>query len=197
MPVASEIQSIQDDGNTVHEPHAGALASGVFGRMGIRGKLLSAFALVSALTLLATGASLVSYHGISADLRQIEQDSLPGMSHALVLGRQAAELSSTSVVLAASESPADLQKTVTQLTRERQAMTESLDRLAATAAGRGTVETLRVTVNALNTSTDALADSVALRLKDDFSFQFGRNFFTYALTEFLEFIRRIIYGLNK
>ncbi len=45
-------------------------------------------------------------------------------------------------------------------------MAESLDKLGATAAGRGTVEALRLTANGLNISTDALADSVSLRLKD-------------------------------
>ncbi len=162
-PMQAHEQAAREAGENVRLP---VRSTGLFSRMGIRGKLLSAFALVSALTLLATGASLVSYHGISADLRQISQDSLPGMTHALVLARQAAELSSTSALLAASESPADLQKTVAQLTQERQAMAESLDKLAATAAGRGTVDALRLTIDGLNTSTDALANSVALRLKD-------------------------------
>jgi methyl-accepting chemotaxis protein len=170
MPVASETVSIQAHKKTAREPKDNARpparSLGFLGQIGIRGKLLSAFALVSALTLLATGASLISYRAISADLYQIEQDGLPGMTHALVLARQAAELSSTSALLAASENLADLQKIVTQLNQERQAMTEGLDKLAATAAGRGTVDTLRLTIEALNASTDALADSVALRLKD-------------------------------
>ena len=164
MPVASETPSIHGHEKAVREPHA--RSPSLFSHMGIRGKLLSALAAVSAFTLVATGVSLISYHTISADLHQIEQDSLPGMTHALVLARQAAELSSTSALLAASESSADLQKTVARLNQERQAMTESLDKLAATAAGRGTVETLRLTAEALNASTDALAVSVALRLKN-------------------------------
>lgn len=163
MPLASEPRSIQAHDGTARAPISRA---GLFGHMGIRGKLLSAFAVVCALTLLATGASLVSYRSISAGLHQIEQDSLPGMTHALVLARQAAELSSTSALLAASETLADLQKTVAGLGQERKAMTESLDKLAATEAGRGKVDTLRLTVKTLNDSTDALAESVANRLKD-------------------------------
>jgi methyl-accepting chemotaxis protein len=166
MPVASETSSMQGHTIPPREPNASAASPGFFSHMGIRGKLLSAFALVSALTLVATGASLISYRGISADLNQIEHDSLPGMRHALDLARQTAELSSTSAQLAVSEKPGDLQKTIAQLTRERQAMTESVDKLAATAAGRGTVETLRQTVTALNASADQLAASVAQRLKD-------------------------------
>jgi len=160
MPVATEtsIPGAPREANTTSR------GTGVLGRIGIRGKLFSAFALVSALTLLATGASLISYRNIGAELHQIDQDSLPGMTHALILGRQAAELSLTSALLAASENTADLQKTVALFTQERQSMAESLDKLAATAAGRGKVEALRETVNALNASTDELAQSVALRL---------------------------------
>ncbi len=137
----------------------------LFNRAGIRGKLLSAFAMVCALTLVASGASLISYHAISSDLHQIEQDSLPGMTHALVLAHQAAELSAASASLAASERASDLQATIASLMQVRRAMTESLEKLAASAAGHDTVEPLRQTVAALNVSTDALAESVALRLK--------------------------------
>jgi methyl-accepting chemotaxis protein len=167
---ASDPQSIRAYEKNAREPNENARRPawlpGLFSQMGIRGKLLSAFALVGALTLLATGASLVSYRSISTGLRQIENDSLPGMTHALVLARQAAELASTSALLAASETPADLQKTVVLLAQTRQAMAESLDKLAATAAGRRTVETLRQTVDALHASSDALSESVAHRLND-------------------------------
>jgi len=170
MPVASKTPSIQPREEAARNPNENARPpirpTGLFSHMGIRGKLLSALAVVSALTLLATGASLFSYHGISGDLRQISEDSLPGMTHALILARQAAELSSTSALLAASETLADLEKTIARLNQERQAMTEGLDKLAATAAGRGTVETLRLSADALNASTDALAVSVSSRLKN-------------------------------
>lgn len=162
MPVAKETRPIA---GAVPQANTTAWAAGIFGRVGIRGKLLSALALVSALTLLATGASLISYRNIGADLQQIEQDSLPGMTHALILARQAAELSLTSAVLAASENAAQLEKTVALFTRERQSIAESLDKLGATAAGRATVEALREKVTSLDASIDELAQSVALRLK--------------------------------
>lgn len=166
MPAAHETLTMRSEKIATPQSLATTRPAGLFRGVGIRGKLLSAFAVVGALTLVATWTSLVSYRSIGDDLRQIGDDSLPGMTHALVLARQAAELASTSAQLAVSERAADLQTVVAQLTRERQAMAESLDQLAATVAGRKAVEAIRQTVEGLNASADALANSVALRLKE-------------------------------
>jgi methyl-accepting chemotaxis protein len=166
MSAAHETPSIHADKTAASRSRGMPRLPGLFRGIGIRGKLLSAFAVVSALTLIAAGISLVSYRSIGADLRQIGGDSLPGMNYALVLARQAADLSSTSSQLATSERAADLQKVVAQLSRGRRGMSESLDQLAETTAGRETVEAMRKTVHSLNTSADALANSVTLRQKE-------------------------------
>jgi len=59
---------------------------------GIGAKLLAAFALVAALAIAASAVAFKSYKDISRDLGAIGMNSLPGMTHALILARQAAGL---------------------------------------------------------------------------------------------------------
>ena len=77
--------------------------------LSIRTKLLCAFAVVSALTVAGTGASLYSYGLIGSNLDQFERESLPNLNAALTLTREAAEFSSASVQLAAVDSGSGLE----------------------------------------------------------------------------------------
>jgi methyl-accepting chemotaxis protein len=131
---------------------------------GIGPKLLTAFAVVAALGIAASGVAFNSYRTISADFAEIEKDSLPGMTHALVLGRQAATLAASSSLLTFSADKGALSSAVTDVKQRASAMQQSLDGLAGTAAGRDTAQKLREGVNRLNESTNRLAAAVGNKL---------------------------------
>jgi methyl-accepting chemotaxis protein len=133
-------------------------------RWGIGAKLLGAFALVAALAVLASGIALNSYTAIGRGVDEIRDNSLPGMTHALVLARRAAGLAAASSMLPASATRADLDKAVADISKRSVSIEESLNALAATDVGRLEAEPLRRTVNRLTDSTKALAVSVAKKL---------------------------------
>jgi len=131
---------------------------------GIGPKLLGAFALVAALAVAASAVAIHSYRQISGDLRQIEAHSLPGMTHAFVLARQAAGLAAASSLLIVSTSKADLDRALQDIERRAAAMAGSLNALAATTIGEKTAGLLREGVGDLDNSTQRLAASVAAKL---------------------------------
>ncbi len=133
-------------------------------KWGIGAKLLGAFALVAALAVLASGIALNSYTAIGRGVDQIRDNSLPGMTHALVLARRAAGLAAASSMLPASTTKADLDKAVADISKRSVSIEESLNALAATDVGKLGAERLRQTVDRLNDSTKALAASVAKKL---------------------------------
>jgi methyl-accepting chemotaxis protein len=133
-------------------------------KWGIGAKLLGAFALVAALAVLASGIAINSYTAIGRGVDEIRDNSLPGMTHALVLARRAAGLAAASSMLPASAKKADLDKAVADVSKRSASIEESLNALAATDIGKLEAERLRRTVNRLNDSTKALAASVAKKL---------------------------------
>jgi methyl-accepting chemotaxis protein len=148
--------------NTHAHPVPGPAEAGV--RWGIGPKLLGAFALVAALAIAASAIAITSYRTISRDLGQIRQDSLPAMTHALVLARQAAGLAAASSLLSGSTAKDELDKAAADLTRRAAAMQESLQGLAATAVGQSSAVKLREMVSRLRESMNLLAASVANKL---------------------------------
>ncbi len=148
---------------------AGRKAGGIFAllnKLSIRTKLLCAFAAVCALTLAATGASLLSYRQIGDSLDHIEKDSLPSLTHALGLSRAAAEFAAASVSLATSESAAEVDAIKMRLAQQRKAIAESLDGLSKTGVAKPeTLNALRQAASDLNASSDELAASVGARLQ--------------------------------
>jgi len=131
---------------------------------GIGPKLLGAFALVAALAIAASLVAFNSYSKISADLGDIEKDSLPAMTNALVLARQAAALAAASSLLPFSANKADLDKASNDVRQRAASMNESLDGLATTTVGGRTAAALRDNVSGLTGSTGQLAASVTKRL---------------------------------
>jgi methyl-accepting chemotaxis protein len=137
-----------------------------FNGMSIRTKLLCAFAAVGALTVAGTGASLISYRMIGGNLDHIANDSLPSLSRALALTRDAADFSFASFRLATIENAVDLDTVKSTLAKKRQAITESLDGLGQTGlVARETIDVMRREASDLNASSEALAKSVAARLE--------------------------------
>ena len=142
-----------------------ASLSGWIGTLSIRFKLLSAFAAISTLTVVATLAALLAYSIVGKSLREIETESLPGMTHAFVLARQAAELSAISAAIAAAENAENLEQAKAASANVRHDMQTSLDGLATTQIGRGKVDGLRREVQELGDSAAQLAAAVDDRFK--------------------------------
>ncbi len=137
--------------------------SGVRG-WGIGPKLLAAFAVVAALAIAASGVAFHSYRTISHDLAVIENDSVPGMTHALVLARQAAALAASSSLLTFSANKDELNRALSSAKHRATAMIQSLDALSNTAVGRANAAKLRESVSEIIASTDKLAAAVANKL---------------------------------
>ncbi len=134
-------------------------------KAGIRAKLLAAFATVSSLTLVAAGVAFISYRVVGDSLSVIEKDSLPGMTHALVLARQASDLSSLSSVIAAAENLDEVQRADKVREATFKAMTESLDALQKVEIGRRSGAALRGEIDQLNASVKQLTQAVAARFE--------------------------------
>ena len=134
------------------------------GGIGIGPKLLGAFAVVAGLAIAASAVAFNSYGRIGDDLHAIETDSLPGMTNALVLARQAAALAASSSLLTFSSSKTELDKAAADVKQRASAMSESLDGLAVTGVGQKTVTKLRQVVEGLTASTSQLAAAVAKTL---------------------------------
>lgn len=100
--------------------------------IGIRGKLFGALAGVAALTTFAVAVALLSYNVVGKSLIDIERDSLPGMTNAFMLSRQASGLSSLASGIAASETQQDV------------SVSDKM-RLATYASMQDTIKTLRET----------------------------------------------------
>jgi methyl-accepting chemotaxis protein len=162
MPSTSLIPSTQTTSLPI--PVSESPAEGGRKGRGIGPKLLGAFAVVAALAIAASGVAFNSYSKISDDLRAIETDSLPGMTHALVLARQAAALAASSSLLTFSANQTELDKAAADVKQRAGAMTESFDGLSVTRVGQKTVAKLRESVNGLASSTSQLATSVGKKL---------------------------------
>jgi methyl-accepting chemotaxis protein len=132
--------------------------------MGIGPKLLGAFAVVAGLAIAASAVAFNSYDKISGDLSAIEADSLPGMTHALVLARQASALAASSSLLTFSTNQSELDKAAADVKNRAASMTESLDGLAVTGVGQNTVAKLRESVDGLTSSASQLAAAVTKKV---------------------------------
>ncbi len=140
----------------------------VFGRLGdasIRVKLLAAAGGIAGLTVMATAVSFLSYQIVGGGLSKIETESLPGMTHAFALTRQAADLAAISTTIAAADNIDDLNKEAALLTRNRNAMQASLQGLASTELGRRKVDQLRQESQELGDGADRLAAAMHERFR--------------------------------
>jgi len=148
---------------TQNNARPGVAPIGRTGRAGIRLKLVCAFAAIAGLTVVATAVAFISYNILGGSLRNIETESLPGMTHAFVLARQAAELSAVSATIAGAENAEGLDRAKAWLSKTRETMQASLDGLATTEIGRGRVDKLRREAGELGESAERLAASVGER----------------------------------
>src|SRR5688572_19901937 len=76
--------------------------------LGIRTKLLFAFAGVAGLTLVGSMVAIVSYGHVNGTFDKVARDGLPAIASSLELAREAAEVTALAPVLLAADSPAAL-----------------------------------------------------------------------------------------
>ncbi|MFZ1107157.1 MAG: HAMP domain-containing protein, partial [Rhodomicrobium sp.] len=131
----------------------------------ILSKLILAFALISSLTVLASGVALVSYGSLGEKLRRIETQSLPNSAELYVLSRQASALSALPASIAAAGAMEDVQKAAGGITELWASMNASLARLADGAESGLSANALRASAEDLANSAVLLAGSVAKRLE--------------------------------
>src|SRR5215207_7676334 len=76
--------------------------------LGIKSKLLLAFAGVAGLTLVGSGVALMSYGRVDDAFERVTADGLPAITQSLQLAREAAEVTALAPVLLAADSQAVL-----------------------------------------------------------------------------------------
>ncbi len=134
-------------------------------QVGIRGKLFGAFAGVASLTLAASVVAFFSYGHIGQSLHQIETKGIPAVDRAFTLARQTAELSAISSSLVAANDQIALDDATERLQTKRREIGATLDALGAASTNWRLVENIKRHVDEIDTNSDRLAVSIALRLK--------------------------------
>jgi hypothetical protein len=76
--------------------------------LGIKAKLLLAFAGVAGLTLIGSAVALVSYARVDGAFDRVTGDGLPAITQSLQLAREAAEVTALAPVLLAADTQPDL-----------------------------------------------------------------------------------------
>jgi methyl-accepting chemotaxis protein len=133
-------------------------------RLGLRWGLNVAFAGVASLTLVASTVAFLSYAHIGASLAKLEDDSVPQLTNALGVAREAAELSAISARMVAAQSEHQLDAAIITLEPQRAAMQASLRALAATSMDAGASVQLSKGIEDMLGSTHDLADAMRDRL---------------------------------
>ena len=133
-------------------------------RLGIRGRLVSAFVGVASLTLIASIVAFFSYNYIRGNLHHIETEGIPVMNRALIFARQAAEYSTIASALRVADDKAGLSTIVGQLRAKHKEMTATLDALRGNGIETIALTDLKDSANKLAKSTDSLATAMERRL---------------------------------
>jgi methyl-accepting chemotaxis protein len=134
------------------------------GGLGIRTKLLLAFAGVAALTLLGSGVALVSYGHVNGAFERVTGDGLPAITQSLQLAREAAEVTALAPVLLAADSPDALEAARATVVDKSRGMKILLGRLEETSVGSGAAERLADALKALESHMSLLGSAIARRL---------------------------------
>ena len=134
------------------------------GGLGIRTKLLLAFAGVAALTLLGSGVALVSYGHVNGAFERVTGDGLPAITQSLQLAREAAEVTALAPVLLAADLPDALEAARATVVDKSRGMKILLGRLEETSVGSGAAERLADALKALESHMSLLGSAIAKRL---------------------------------
>jgi methyl-accepting chemotaxis protein len=133
-------------------------------RLGIRGKLLTAFGAVAALTVLASAVAVISYDVIGQTLAGINDSNIPALDASLRLTKSSAEITAVAPALLAAADTKERAATLDALQADQQELGRAIDALAATSGGAEATLSLRQLVSEFARNLSQLAAAVEQRL---------------------------------
>src|SRR5262245_51301556 len=104
-------------------------------RLGVRGWLLTAFAVITSMTALASGGAFLSYGRLGATLNTIMGDSVAAMNASLQVARNSSEIATAAPSLVRARDKAELTAALAALAERQQDLARSIATLAGTADG--------------------------------------------------------------
>ena len=126
--------------------------------LGLRGRLFSAFGVVAALTVLASGSAIISYDSLGHSLGAIAERSLPEITLASKVVRAAGEVGAAAPRLLAAKDAAEREQASKLLSAARQELNQAIGALAAEDAAK-----LNKTADRMQANLDRLMQTVAER----------------------------------
>jgi methyl-accepting chemotaxis protein len=126
--------------------------------LGLRGRLFTAFGVVAALTVLASGSAIISYDNLGHSLGAIAEKSLPEITRTSRVVKAAGEVAAAAPRLLAATDPAEREHALKVLATARQELTQTIGALAAEDAAR-----LNETADRILVNLDRLMQSVTER----------------------------------
>ena len=127
-------------------------------RLGLRGRLFTAFGVVAALTVLASSSAIISYDSLGRSLGAIAEKSLPEITRASEVVRAAGEVAAAAPRLLTATDAVEREQALKVLTATRQELTQTIGALAAEDARR-----LNKTADRILVNLDRLVQSVTER----------------------------------
>src|SRR5882757_850348 len=127
-------------------------------RLGLRGRLFTAFGVVAALTVLASSSAIISYGSLARSLGAVAERSLPEITRASEVVRAAGEVAAAAPRLLAATDPAEREHAVKGLTGARQELKQTIGALATEDAAR-----VNKTADRMLLNLDRLMQSVSER----------------------------------
>jgi methyl-accepting chemotaxis protein len=126
--------------------------------LGLRGRLFTAFGVVAALTVLASGSAIISYDSLGHSLGAIAEKSLPEITRASEVVRATSEVAAAAPRVLTAADAAERESAFKVLTAARQELTRTIAALAGADAARLNGTRDRILVN-----LDRLMQSVTER----------------------------------
>ena len=133
-------------------------------RFGIRGRLLLAFAAISALAVLATAAAVYAFYEVGSAVERITESRVPAALSSLELSRQAERVTATAPTILAATTKAEHDEVMAAVVGSMAQLDQLLASLKATSLGTSPVNEIEGAVIGLRRNLEALDGIVATRL---------------------------------
>ncbi|WP_162488499.1 methyl-accepting chemotaxis protein [Azospirillum lipoferum] len=133
-------------------------------RLGVRAKLLLAFAAMAAMTVAASAVGLMSFSAVERPMAQITHTSLPEMELATRLAGESSRIATAAPALDGADSQEERERIQAEARERSRAFLALVDELAARRPQDPLLSEVRDTGNALIATLDRVNDGVAARL---------------------------------
>lgn len=131
--------------------------------LGVGGKLLSAFSVVSGLTAISTVVSLLCFSAVETGLRDFAARQMPIVANVIQLSAISGEISAAAARLIDAKTTAEQKKIATLIARKRSDLTETLQRLEKLDSANPAVARLLTLSQRLNANLSALEEIMSER----------------------------------